>query len=120
MGDISPYFDRSEFACHCGCGFDTVDADTLYALELIREHFDAPMTINSGCRCPSHNDAIGGSTGSYHMQARAADIVVEGVSPDEVADFAEQGPLKDRGGVGRYDTFTHCDTRTNGPARWTG
>ena len=54
-----------------------------------------------------------------HMKARAADIVVEGVESWEVADFAEQ-VLNGRGGVGRYDTFTHVDTRSNGPARWSG
>ena len=119
MGDISPYFDRAEFACNCGCGFDTVDVDTLTVLEEVRERF-GPVSINSGCRCAYWNDQVGGEQGSLHMQARAADIVVEGVSPGLVADFLDQGPLRGRGGLGRYDTFTHVDTRTSGPARWNG
>jgi uncharacterized protein YcbK (DUF882 family) len=119
MGDLSPHFSRHEFACNCGCGYDTVDTDTLATLEIIHDYFDAPITINSGCRCAYWNDQCGGSAGSLHMQARAADIVVEGVPSSEVADFAEQVLLA-RGGVGRYDTFTHVDTRSNGPARWSG
>jgi len=41
MGDISPWFNRAEFACNCGCGFDTVDSDTLTVLEEVREYFNA-------------------------------------------------------------------------------
>ena len=119
MGDLSPHFSRHEFACNCGCGFDTVDFDTLNTLEIIHDYFLAPVTINSGCRCADWNDQCGGSEGSLHMQARAADIVVEGIASWEVADFTEQ-VLNGRGGVGRYDTFTHVDTRSNGPARWSG
>lgn len=120
MGDISIYFDRSEFACNCGCGFDTVDSQTLDVLEDVRIHFDAPVKINSGCRCKGWNEQVGGDPDSYHTWGRAADIVVEGISPSKVADYLEKYPLEASGGVGRYDTFTHVDTRTDGPARWCG
>jgi uncharacterized protein YcbK (DUF882 family) len=120
MGDISANFSRIEFACNCGCGFDTVDSDTLETLEHIREHFNASVVINSGCRCANWNKQCGGEPNSYHLQARAADIAVAGVPPSKVAEWVENGPLKGRGGVGRYNTFTHVDTRSNGPARWSG
>lgn len=115
---ISPHFRRVEFACSCGCGFDTVDAATLQILEAAREHFNAPVTVTSGCRCPEYNARIGGAEHSQHKLARAADIQVKGVAPDEVHDWIDANfPFVS---LGRYDTFTHVDTRTDGPARWDG
>ena len=120
MGDISKHFDRIEFACNCGCGFDTVDAKTLKMIEEVRKHFKVAVFINSGCRCEYWNSCCGGETNSYHCRARAADIALDDVPPSKVADFLDDGPLKGWGGLGRYDTFTHVDTRTEGPARWDG
>ncbi|SES15161.1 Peptidase M15 [Vreelandella subterranea] len=116
--DLSNHFQRREFACKCGCGFDTVDLETLVLLEDIRTHFDVPVTINSGCRCADYNRQVGGATASQHLLGRAADIRVQGVDPAEVAEYIEtQHP---DASVGRYNTFTHVDTRTSGPARWGG
>ena len=117
MGDISAHFNRSEFACRCGCGFDTVDTVLLEKLEIIRNHFDVPIKINSGCRCEAHNKAVGGSKNSKHLYGRAADIVVSGVPSSQVADYAEA--ISETGGIGRYESFTHIDSRT-GTARWDG
>lgn len=118
MTRLSPHFVRAEFACKCGCGFDTVDPQTLEILEAVRTHFNAPVTITSGCRCPTHNRRVGGATSSQHILGRAADIQVQGVAPDEVYDWiAEHFP---RASLGCYATFTHVDTRSNGPARWGG
>ena len=116
MGDISEHFSRREFACKCGCWFDTVDTETLQLLENIRNHFDAPITITSGCRCETYNKKVGGKKSSQHLRGRAADIQIEGHSPIAVSEYAEY-LMPDWGGVGRYNTFTHIDTRT-GKARW--
>jgi len=112
----SKYFSRAEFACHCGCGFDTIDAETLRVLEELREHFGAPVKITSAARCLTHNENEGSTSTSQHVLGRACDIQVRGVAPDEVADVAE-AILGLAGGVGRYKTFTHIDTRM-GCARW--
>lgn len=112
----SRYFKRAELACKCGCGRDTIDYELVRALDDIREHFDRPVIVTSGVRCESHNRMVGGSAGSQHLLGRAADIIVYGTPPHIVADLAEQLGL---GGVGRYDTFTHIDTR-NGRRRWVG
>ena len=117
MGDLSEHFSRQEFACPDGCGGDTIDTETLDVLETIREHFNAPVHVNSGFRCLRHNAAIGGRTYSQHLVGRAADIWVEGVSPGVVQEYVKT-LLAGSGGLGRYNTFTHVDTRTNGPARW--
>jgi uncharacterized protein YcbK (DUF882 family) len=112
----SPFFTRSEFACKCGCGFDTVDFELVRTLEYIREHFDAPVIITSGCRCPTWNTGCDGRPNSYHLQGRAADIKVLTVNASDVQDLADNMEV---GGLGRYSSFTHIDTRT-AYARWDG
>ena len=119
MSLINAYFDRSEFACKCGCGFDTVDVALSEKLETIRALLNAPVIVTSGCRCPEYNASIGGSINSQHLYGRAADIVVKGVPPEEVYKVVETA-LAGEGGAGSYETFTHIDTRTGGPARWKG
>lgn len=116
---LSPHFDRSELACPCGCGFDTVDAELLKVLELVRSHFQRPVIITSGCRCKAHNDspAVGGGKKSQHLYGRAADIQVVGTLPSKVYQWLDE-TFPRQYGLGKYTTFTHIDTRTNGPARW--
>lgn len=116
MGDISNHFNRSEFACKCGCDFDTVDVATLNVLEDIRRHFNAQITVTSGCRCETYNKTVGGKKNSQHLRGRAADIQVEDHSPIEVKEYAEY-IMPDWGGIGLYKTFVHIDTRT-GKGRW--
>jgi len=116
MGDISENFSRKEFACKCGCGFDTVDVQLIDVLENIRCYFDAPLLISSACRCESHNKEVGGKPGSLHRLGRAADIDVVMVSPVEVQKFLKS-QYPDELGIGCYDTFTHVDSR-NSKGRW--
>jgi uncharacterized protein YcbK (DUF882 family) len=119
MGDISKHFSREEFACKCGCGFNTVDIELLDVLVEIRTHFDDAVTINSACRCRKHNGSVGGGANSQHIYGRAADITVEGVSPDTVQTYLKN-LLPGQFGIGTYDTFTHIDSRSGVPARWRG
>ena len=107
-------FKRSEFACKCGCGFDTVDAGLLQALNKIRDHFEVPITITSGCRCIHHNNTVGGATTSQHLIGRAGDFTVQGVLPDEVYAYVNEWHT---GGLGYYQDFTHIDSR-NIKTRW--
>jgi len=114
---LSQHFSRSEFACKCGCGFDTVDVELLRLLEEIREKYNQPITINSGCRCSNHNAAVGGSNNSQHLYGRAADIVVKQVLPEMAHAFIES-KYSDKYGLGVYKSWLHIDSRSNGPARW--
>ena len=106
---ITDHFRVYEFACSDGSDVVFVSQALADILENIRVHFGKPVHINS---------VSGSSSTSQHCNGLAADIRVEGVSPDRVADYAEQ-LLGDHGGVGRYKTFTHVDTRTN-KSRWKG
>lgn len=113
---LSTNFWRHEFACRCGCGFDTVDVRLLEILEAVRQHFDARVDINSGCRCVPHNLRESQSPRSQHLYGRAADIVVDGVPADLVADYLEK-TFGDEIGLGRYLGRTHVDSRGYA-ARW--
>ena len=115
---LSKHFSREEFACKCGCGFATVDIDLLNTLEVVRNHFQSPVTINSACRCDEHNENIGGSYGSKHKKGIAADIVVKGIEPSKVYSFLD-GFAPNRFGLGKYDGFTHIDVRDM-KSRWRG
>jgi uncharacterized protein YcbK (DUF882 family) len=112
---ISQYFARHEFSCKCGCGFDTVDVELTALCDEVRVLEDGPVIINSGCRCPSHNAAVGGSDGSMHKWGRAADLRVS--DPVKTYDYLCKH-YPDRFGFGLYDTFVHVDTRSQYPARW--
>lgn len=118
MGDLTTNFSREEFACKCGCGFDQIASDTVHICQAIRHHFDAPVTITSACRCPTHNAAVNGSEKSQHVVGTAADVVVSGVEAAEVYAFLEENStVFGVGGLGSYRHFTHLDTR-NRRARW--
>ena len=43
MGDLSENFSRHEFACKCGCGNDTVDAELIRVLQSVRARFGKPI-----------------------------------------------------------------------------
>ena len=116
---ITDHFRVYEFACSDGSDVVFVSQALADILENVRVHFGAAVTINSGYRTVSYNKQVSGSASkSQHCNGLAADIRVEGVSPDRVADYAEQ-LLGDHGGVGRYKTFTHIDTRSE-KSRWNG
>ena len=116
MAQISKHFDRREFACHCGCGFDTVDTELLTILEDLRDRFGKPVFIQSGCRCKKRNDRVLGAKKSRHLWGQDADVVVQDIAPKEVANYLERRYIY-RYGIGRYKTFTHIDSRQT-KARW--
>lgn len=113
---LSENFYRDEFACRCGCGFDTVDIALVQYAQQIRTHFDRAVTIISGCRCPHHNAGTpDAADASSHMVARAADLVVESVPAYLVQEYAEQIAVP---GIGKYENSTHIDSRSGSIARW--
>jgi uncharacterized protein YcbK (DUF882 family) len=127
---VTPHFSREEFACRDGTPYpERWVASRLHLLceqlELVRSELgDIAIEITSGYRTPSYNRRIGGALKSQHMEGRAADIVVPGVSPARVH-AAILGMYQDGrlaiGGLGRYPRFTHCDVRVaDRLIRWTG
>lgn len=115
---LSKNFNSYEFRCGlgrpCSCSTILIDDKLVEYLQKIRDHFGKSITITSAYRCPSYNKSIGSGTGSYHTKGMAADIVVSGVVPREVAKYAESIGIL---GIGLYETsadghFVHIDTRT--------
>lgn len=117
-GYLSPHFTVWEFCCkHCGTlPAGGIDPDLILLLEDVRAQFGQPVTINSGYRCPTHNASVGGVQDSQHVDGTAADFTVAETSPAKVYSYLD--PRHD-GGLGKYSTFTHVDTRGH-RARWSG
>lgn len=67
-----------EMACPCGCGLGRHEGDVnpklIELLEAIRAETGRPLFVNSACRCPAHNRAVGGVDGSVHELGDASDL----------------------------------------------
>lgn len=109
---LSKNFRLDEFKCKCGkCDPILVDEALVDWLQKIRDHFGKSVNINSGYRCAEHNASpkVGGSKGSHHVKGKAADIRVSGITPEEVAKYAESIGIQR---IGLYDNFVHIGSDT--------
>ena len=121
---LTKNFDSSEFACKDGSATPPEVLKNLKKvaqnLQVLRDFFGVPITVNSGYRSPAHNKAVGGAKKSQHLLGTAADIVVPGKRPVQVKAAIEkligEGKMHN-GGIGLYNTFVHYDVRDNA-ARW--
>ncbi|MCH5261581.1 MAG: DUF882 domain-containing protein [Lachnospiraceae bacterium] len=106
---LSENFKVEEFRCKDGSDKILIDVDFVNdKLQDIRNHFGAAVTIHSGYRTESYNTKVGGAKSSYHMKGQAFDIVVEGHTPLEVAQYAQ---TLDINGIIQYNGFVHVDSR---------
>jgi len=98
-------------------------------LEVLRAELGGrPIKIMSGYRPLAYNVKVGGAVSSQHIYARAADIKVQGMKAEDVANAIEglvrTGGMK-IGGLGvyprrpRWRGWVHVDTR-KAKARWQG
>ena len=115
---LSPHFKVWEFACHDGSDTVFVSPALVEVLEKIRAHFGKAVVISSGYRTESHNEKSGGAAYSRHKYGLAADIRISGVSPGDIAAYAET-LLGASGGIGIYSQFCHVDVRRE-KSRWKG
>lgn len=115
---LSNNFRVREFACNDGSDVIFIAPKLVEVLQAIRDHFKAPVTINSGYRSVSYNKKVKGAQFSQHQYGTAADIQVSGVEPKDVYAYVEKLMPK-TGGIGLYDSFTHVDVRT-AKSRWKG
>lgn len=128
---IGEYFDDYEFSCNCERhdvdenGHNVldhiIDKRLVDVLDAIRERLGVPLYINSGYRCPEHNEEVGGVPNSQHVEGTAADITYDGIDVDYLAEVAEAcgQELGIEGGIGcyYYQDFVHVDVRGYA-ARW--
>lgn len=78
---------------------------------------NSEILVLSGYRTARTNRAIGGASNSYHIQGKAVDFYIQGVS---LAKIRQAAISLNNGGVGYYprSNFVHVDT---GPVRtWRG
>tara|TARA_R100001530_G_scaffold27366_1_gene21905 strand:- start:577 stop:960 length:384 start_codon:yes stop_codon:yes gene_type:complete len=123
---LTENFALSEFRCKDGTDVppELVDNVTLLAknLQILRQRIGKPLRVVSGYRSPAYNKKCGGTKKSQHMQAKAADLRVSGMSSDELHSIivdAIKNDLIAPGGVGWYPSFVHYDVRGRN-ARWKG
>jgi uncharacterized protein YcbK (DUF882 family) len=103
------YFQLSEFACKCGCGYNVIDFALVHELDEIRRIYGRPMIIASGCRCAKHNEAEGGVSESAHTKGLAVDIECKN-SRDRYDMLLPLLSRFFRVGIGK--TFIHIDVDT--------
>lgn len=97
--------------------------ETIVVLDELRAHIGHPITITSSYRSPAYNAAVGGARFSQHLQFNALDFQCRKVDPGPLAKLLRdwrgqhfynpvtKRPFVFKGGVGRYATFVHIDTR---------
>jgi uncharacterized protein YcbK (DUF882 family) len=121
---LSKNFTLDEFKSADGAEFPADVVNNLRQLaknlQVIRDHFQKPIKINSGWRSPEHNKKVGGVSNSQHVKGKAADIVITGVTPGQLAAELEkliEAKKISQGGIGVYPNFVHYDIRGK-KARW--
>lgn len=121
---LTKNFTLNEFKSNDGAEFPAEVVKNLRELaknlQVIRNHFGKPIKINSGYRSPQHNKNIGGVSNSQHVKGKAADFVISGYTPQQIAVELETLIALNKisqGGIGVYPNFVHYDIRGK-KARW--
>ncbi|MGB1226467.1 MAG: D-Ala-D-Ala carboxypeptidase family metallohydrolase [Poseidonibacter sp.] len=115
-------FKLEEFQCKCGCGEMRISPTVVMICQMVRNKFNKPVTITSGCRCMMHNAKVGGALNSQHKPkgdelSHAADIQVSGIDSLEVYKYLED-TFPDLLGLGLYNSWVHIDDRIDMAYRW--
>jgi len=104
--------------------YNIIAKDLIDVLQMVRDHFGAPIEITSGYRDTEYNAKVYRDLGrklvsdSPHTAGIAADIQVSGVYPSKVYAFLDSYDKKDKKlGLGIYNNFVHVDVRGR-YARW--
>ena len=58
-----------------------------YVLQPLRDKLGKPIIVTSGFRCQRLNQAVGGVPNSQHLTGQAVDIVVNGMTIDQLIQF---------------------------------
>ena len=123
---LSRNFTRREFACRDGCGFDIPTPEIVLSAQALRDYINRPVHVNSGCRCPARNAAVGGSQNSEHINGAAVDIHVSGLTNRQLGEALRSA---DRKGLtphlayaelvaGNTNTVVHMDTGRRRNNKW--
>ncbi|OGC25620.1 hypothetical protein A2291_04310 [candidate division WOR-1 bacterium RIFOXYB2_FULL_42_35] len=120
MGNLSEHFNSKDFACHCPeCrGEYKIHLGLVGALEMIGGHFRKKVRVLSAFWCDTYNERQNRPKRSWHARGKAAHIIIEGVSIQDLFKFAETIP--EARGLGLYpkENLVHIDTRPGDPVRF--
>jgi uncharacterized protein YcbK (DUF882 family) len=110
---LSKNFNTKEFECSCvKCGDQFISEELIEKLQKVRDLYGKSITVNSGYRCPEHNQAIGGKVGSSHVSGLAVDISPSLMNVDELDKLYDICySIFDNIGDGRSKKFIHVDVR---------
>ena len=118
MGDLTKNFSWHEFDCKDGTQVPEEFKENVIVLaenlQIVRDFFQRIITVQSAYRHKSYNESVSGSKKSQHLQAKAADIKIEGFSPSIVFLIMKlmiKNGMIAAGGLSEYDTFVHYDIR---------
>ena len=84
-----------------------------YILEPIRKGLGKPIYVSSGYRCKELNKAIGGATSSQHVQGRAADISVQGMSTENIFDWIKHSGIIFDQAINEFSSWVHISYAVN-------
>lgn len=86
VAKYSKNFQPEEFRCGCGGRFCSgypsyMKKNELKHIQAIRDHFHEPMVVTCGLRCKEWNSRlVGSSNKSKHLEGRAVDFYMKGVT----------------------------------------
>jgi len=128
---ITKHFTREELQCKCGCEGMKFSSKGVEVLEELREDFGHSIVINSGYRCPEHNNKVSstGLTGPHTITKSdniTVDIKIMGVLAERLmATAVRQGKwtgfgFKQNGlGSGRFIHLDRLAVSETRPRIWT-
>lgn len=111
--NVGKHFKVKEFACKDGSQAVFIDSYMVDILEILRQTIGKPINVTSGYRTPEHNKRVGGAKYSYHMRGCAADVVVKGMKPKEVAKTLDKIAPDSSCGIIVEKSWVHFDTRNS-------
>lgn len=126
--NLSPHFLLEEFlisqtAARMGRKIEPTEADIqnltrlcVMVLEPLRIELRRPIHVTSGLRPLWLNTAIGGSQTSAHMDGRAADIVVQGISALDVCRVIQSAGLPVDQCIHEFGEWAHVGIAKDGEA----
>lgn len=121
-------YTQADIACKCGCGIAHTTPEVEDAADAVCDNYGEKVPVNSWCRCPHHNEEVGGSRTSSHISTPvkpgvAIDFRIPGSTPAEQAENRPrlEAAMRKAGfnriGIGK--TFIHGDMdHTKAPATW--
>lgn len=113
-----PFFEREELACK-GTGVVKLSKEFASMLPALRCLWGKPLVLNSVCRSPEHNKAVGGHPNSMHLTENhkyelggtsAADVRWYDWSVEDKLKFARLA-FSLGFSVGLHNSFCHVDWR---------